>query len=74
VGGERDGALVVRVTARAVEGKATEEALRAVARALGVTRSDVALVTGQQSRAKVIDVAGADPDALARLLARDRGT
>ena len=36
VGGERGGALVVRVGARAVDGQATEAALAAVAAAFGL--------------------------------------
>lgn len=70
VGGERDGALVVRVSARAVQGKATAAALDAVAAAFGVRRHAVTLVSGATSRAKIIDVDGADPGALDRLLAR----
>jgi uncharacterized protein len=58
VGGAHGGALVVKVTARAVEGKATEAALRAVADALGVRRRDVHLVSGATSRDKVLEVAG----------------
>jgi uncharacterized protein YggU (UPF0235/DUF167 family) len=69
VGGEHDGALVVRVSARAVGGQATEAALTAVAVALGVRRRAVTLVAGATSRTKVIDVAAADPARLARLLA-----
>lgn len=68
VGGAHDGALVVRVTAPAVEGRATEAALAAVARAFGVRRSAVTLVTGATSRTKVVDVAGGDPGVLDRLL------
>jgi len=69
IGGEHAGALVVRVSARAVDGKATEAALAAVAAAFGVRRSAVTLVTGASSRTKVVDVAGADQTQLARLLA-----
>jgi uncharacterized protein YggU (UPF0235/DUF167 family) len=68
VGGEHGGALVVRVAAPAVGGRATEAALAAVATAFGVRRSAVALVTGATSRTKVVDVAGGDPAVLARLL------
>ncbi len=68
VGGEHDGALVVRVTARAVEGRATEAALAAIAEAFGVRRRAVTLVAGATSRTKIIDVAGAEPAALERLL------
>jgi len=60
---------VVRVSARAVDGKATEAALAAVAAAFGVRRNAVTLVTGASSRTKVVDVTGADPHRLADLLA-----
>jgi uncharacterized protein YggU (UPF0235/DUF167 family) len=74
VGGERDGALVVRVSARPVDGQATEAALVAVAAAFGVRRRAVTLVAGASSRTKVIEVEGADPAALGRLLRQgDRG-
>ena len=55
---------MVTVTARAVDGKATEAALRAVADAFAVRRRDVTLVTGAASRDKVVDIDG-EPGALA---------
>src|SRR3954453_18769679 len=58
VGGRRGDALVVRVGERAVDGQATEAALRAIADAFGVPRRDVGLVRGATSRDKVVDVAG----------------
>jgi uncharacterized protein len=70
VGGEQAGALVVRVTKRAVGDEATDAALAAVAAAFGVARRDVTLVSGARNRLKIIDVAGADPAVLERLLAR----
>ena len=70
VGGEHDGALVVRVSARAVDGQATAAALDAVAAAFGVRRRAVTLVAGTTSRTKVVEVAGADPAVLGRLLGR----
>lgn len=69
VGGEYDGALVVRVSARAVDGRATEAALGAIAAAFGVRRRAVTLITGAASRTKIVEVAGADPADLDRLLA-----
>ena len=60
VGGERGGRLVVAVTARAVDGKATEAALAAVAQAFGVRRRHVRLVTGVTSRDKVVEIECAD--------------
>jgi len=68
VGGTHDGALVVRVSARAVDGQATAAALAAVATAFGVRRRAVTLVAGQSSRSKIVDVPGADPTLLGRLL------
>ncbi|GAB3661385.1 DUF167 domain-containing protein [Actinocorallia lasiicapitis] len=58
VGGVHGEALVVKVAARAVEGKATEAALNAVARALGVRRRDIRLISGATSREKVIEIDG----------------
>ncbi|MGO8960123.1 MAG: DUF167 domain-containing protein [Streptosporangiaceae bacterium] len=69
VGGEHDSALVVRVSARAVDGAATAAALAAIADAFGVRSGAVRLVSGAASRTKVVDVDGADPAVLVRLLA-----
>jgi len=69
VGGERDGALVVQVSKRAVDGQATAAALAAVAAAFGVPRRSVTLVAGAASRTKILEVEGADPALLQRLLA-----
>ena len=69
VGGEHDGALVVRVSARAVDGKATEAALAAVAGSFGVRRSAVRLVSGASSRTKIVDIDADDQRILAALLA-----
>ena len=70
VGGEHDGALVVRVTARAVDGRATAATLTAIADAFGVRRHAVTLVAGAASRRKIVEVTGADPAVLDRLRAR----
>lgn len=51
---------MVRVQERAVEGKATEAALAAVADALGVPRRKVTLVRGASSRRKVVEIDGDD--------------
>ena len=67
VGGEHDGALVVRVAERAVDGKATEAALTALARAFGVRPRDAALVSGPTSRSKVVEIDGATAERLEQL-------
>jgi uncharacterized protein len=73
VGGGYDGprgrALVVAVAARAVDGRATEAALRAVADALGVPRREVTLVAGATSRDKLVEVPATAAPRLADLLA-----
>ena len=62
---------MVRVCERAVDGKATEAALRALAAALGVARREITLVSGATSRDKVVSVS-ADPATLKPILARLR--
>lgn len=71
VGGGHDGALVVRVHERAVDGQATEAALSALADAFGVRRRDLTLISGATSRTKLVDIAGADPATLESLLGRE---
>jgi uncharacterized protein len=68
VGGSHDGALVVRVGAQAVDGKATQEALRAVADAFGVRPRKVTLISGVTSRTKVVEVEGGTQEMLLLLL------
>ncbi|MGO9030115.1 MAG: DUF167 domain-containing protein [Acidimicrobiales bacterium] len=65
VGGDHGGALVVRVRAAPEDGRATEEALRALAEALGVRRGALTLRSGHTSRTKVVEVDGVET-ALAR--------
>jgi uncharacterized protein YggU (UPF0235/DUF167 family) len=79
VGGEHDGALVVRVVEPADAGRATDAALRAVAKAIAVPRGSVRLVRGATSRRKLIeiDVASDQRDAVelaVRRLRRPHGT
>lgn len=56
------------MTQPAVDGRATEAALAAVAAALGVRRRQVTLVTGRTSRTKVLDVDTDDAGGLRSLL------
>ena len=62
VGGSHPGpygpALVVAVTAPAVDGRATEAARRALAKALGVRSAAVSLRAGTASRDKLFSVTG----------------
>ncbi|MGO8874417.1 MAG: DUF167 domain-containing protein [Acidimicrobiales bacterium] len=60
VGGSYGGGavLVVRVAAPAVDGRATEAALVAIADAFGVPRRSVSLVHGATSHSKVVELSG----------------
>jgi hypothetical protein len=62
--GEREGAIVIRVTAPPVDGKANEALCRFVAKAVGVAPSRVSVVRGHASRDKVVRVEGIDVAAL----------
>jgi uncharacterized protein (TIGR00251 family) len=62
--GERGEAIVVRVTAPPVDGKANAALCAFVARAANVAPSRVAVVRGQTSRDKVVRVDGVTKAAL----------
>jgi uncharacterized protein (TIGR00251 family) len=62
--GERDGVVVIRVTAPPVDGKANQALCRLIAKKAGVAPSRVEIVRGHTAREKVIRVAGVDDDAL----------
>jgi uncharacterized protein YggU (UPF0235/DUF167 family) len=70
--GPRGDALVVAVTERAVDGRATAAALAAVASAFGVSKSAVVLVSGPTNRDKVVDIGASDAEKrFAELLGAD---
>ena len=58
--GERDGALVVRLTAPPAEGRANKALCRLIARHLGIAPSRVTLLRGQKARDKVVRIEGLD--------------
>jgi uncharacterized protein (TIGR00251 family) len=58
--GERDGQIVIRVTAPPVDGKANAALEAFVAKRAGVPKSSVAVVKGHTSRDKVVRVDGRD--------------
>jgi uncharacterized protein YggU (UPF0235/DUF167 family) len=62
--GERAGAVVIRVTAAPVDGKANAALCAFVARRAGVPRSRVSVVRGMTSRDKVVRVDGLEVAAL----------
>jgi uncharacterized protein len=62
--GERDGAVLIRVTAPPVDGKANEALCRLIAKKAGVAPSRVTVVKGHTARDKTLDVDGVDIAAL----------
>jgi uncharacterized protein YggU (UPF0235/DUF167 family) len=64
VDGVVDGILRARVGAPAVEGAANNALIRLIADELGVSRRDVRIVAGAQSRQKLVVVEGVEPEAI----------
>jgi uncharacterized protein len=74
VGGSYRDALVVAVSAPAVDGRATDAALAAVAAAFGVRRRQVALVSGGTGRDKIVEIDGDRAELTAVLAALRAGS
>ena len=66
--GERGGALVARVTAPPVDGRANDALCRLIAAAAGVAPSRVSVVRGHTARDKVVRVEDVEPAALRSVL------
>ena len=64
--GERDGAVLIRVTAPPVDGKANDALCRLVAKKAGVAPSRVSIVRGHTARDKTLRVEGVDDRRAAR--------
>jgi uncharacterized protein (TIGR00251 family) len=58
IAGEREGILLVRVSAPPVEGRANEAVLRLIARSLRIARGRVSILRGEGSREKTVRVEG----------------
>jgi len=68
-----DGSLAVRVSAPPVDGQANAALVKAVAKALGLAPSRVALVRGERSREKTLRIAGLDAGEIRARLGADLG-
>ena len=70
VAGEREGAIVIKVNAPPVDGKANEAVCKLIAQRVGVPVRSVRVVRGEKSRDKQVRVEGmAAADVRAALLA-----
>jgi uncharacterized protein len=69
IAGERGGAVVIRVAAPPVDGKANDAVRRLIAQRLGVPRGAVEIVRGESARDKLVRIEGLSADeARTRLL------
>jgi uncharacterized protein len=72
IGGERDGALVVRVAAPPVEGAANDALIEFLATTLDLPRRNIKIISGEHSRDKRVSIAGASADAVRSRLGLSR--
>lgn len=70
VGGIEQGALVVRLAAPPVEGKANQELVGFLAKQLGLRKSQVEIRSGEKARNKIVVLRGARPEAVVELAQR----
>jgi uncharacterized protein (TIGR00251 family) len=62
--GERGGALLVRVTAPPVEGRANDAVRKLLAKQLGVAPGRISVVRGASGRDKIVEVEAMDAEAV----------
>jgi uncharacterized protein (TIGR00251 family) len=65
--GEVNGSLKVRISAPPVDGAANEEVVKVLAKAFGVAKSNVSIISGETSKTKRIRVVGATSERLRQL-------
>ena len=66
--GAMDGALKVRIVSPPVEGAANAELIKLFAKALGVSKSSVEIVSGQSSKSKHIRISGVSAEKVRKLI------
>lgn len=69
IAGKREGAVIVRVTAPAVEGKANKAACKLLAEFCGIPQSHVEIVRGELRRDKTVRLGGLNPGDAATIFA-----
>ena len=66
--GESEGILRIRISAPPVDGAANDEVVRVLAKAVGVAKSNLAIVSGQTSKTKRIGIVGVSAAQLQKML------
>ncbi len=67
IAGEHGGALKIRIAAPPVDGAANAELVRFLAKTFKVSRSDIEIVSGSNSKNKIIRIRDADGAVLDRI-------
>ena len=62
IAGTRDGALLVRLQSRPIEGAANAELIEILAKALHVPRGSISIIAGERSRQKRVRIEGVSED------------
>jgi uncharacterized protein len=70
IAGERDGAILIRVTAPPVEGRANEALRKLIAKRVGVAKGRVTIARGQRARDKLVWIDGVEEGAAREALIR----
>lgn len=65
--GEVEGGLKVRISAPPVDGAANEELVKVLAKAFGVAKSKISILSGETSKTKRVRIFGATPEQLRQL-------
>jgi uncharacterized protein (TIGR00251 family) len=68
--GCREDEWILRLNAPPVDGKANKAAVEVIAKALGISRSGVSLISGEKGRHKIFEIVGFQPSDVARKLAQ----
>lgn len=68
IGPMHDGRLKIAVTAPPVDGEANAAVIELLARRLGISRGDIAVIAGASSRRKTLQIAGVTRQQLEELI------
>jgi uncharacterized protein len=61
----KNDALIIRLNAPAVEGKANDALIRFLSKRLGIAKSRITIIQGERNRNKLVSVQGVSPEEIA---------
>jgi uncharacterized protein (TIGR00251 family) len=68
IGEIKNNALIIRLNAPAVEGKANDALIRFLSKRLGIAKSRISIIQGERNRNKLVSVEGLSPEEIAARL------